>query len=397
MRVLQINTLARTKSTGRMVYEMHNEFLKKDVDSYVAVSAEGIKEERYGQYIIGNHLDMKLHALGSRIFGLQGYFSKRYTRKLLNYISRIKPDVVIIHVIHSNFINVNNLLKYLKNNNIKTLIILHDLWFMTGHCVYPTTTNCEKYKSKCQKCDQLKEGNISYFFDTSIKIWKDREKIFNDWNNLVIVGVSKWAMQCAKESALMQKNSHITYIYNWINQEKFRYINKNQNKKFLILGVSVSWSVLKGIEDFIKLSWMLKDEKLILVGHMDRVYKEKFNHEKVILIEYTDSEEELVELYNEANVYVSLSVQETFGKTVAEAICCGTPAVVYNRTASPELVSDGCGYVVEAGDLNDVYEKIKEIRYRGKDYYNKKCLHKAKKEFSLSKNIDKYISLIERT
>lgn len=394
MKILQINGLGRTRSTGRNVYEMHSEFIKIGIESYVAVSAEGMSEEDYGQYIIGNKADMKLHALFSRIFGLQGYFSVKPTKELIKYILEINPDAVILHVLHGNYINVNMLLDFLKTNHIITLIVLHDLWFLTGHCVYPTTTNCEKYKNKCINCDQLKEGNISYFFDTSNKIWKDRRKAFRNWGELAIVGVSNWVTNCAMNAAVLKDVRHFYRIYNWIDTTKFCKRAIKEDNNFIILGVSVEWSKVKGIEDFVKLSKMLKNEKLILVGHMDEQYKKEFDEEKVEIIEFTNSEEELCYLYNQANVYLSLSKQETFGKTIAEAICCGTPVIVYDKTASPELAKQGCGYVVKDGNINEVYNRIQDVKKNGKDYYLNSCLNKAKEDFSLKKNISKYISVI---
>ena len=67
----------------------------------------------------------------------------------------------------------------------------------------------------------------------------------------------------------------------------------------------------------------------------------------------------MAEYYSVANVFVSPSVQETFGKTVAEAISCGTPVCVYNNTALPELAKEGCGAVVPVKDIQALAEHIR--------------------------------------
>ena len=397
MKVLQINTLARTQSTGRITYEMHMELKKRKIDSYVAVSCAGEDEEKYGQILVGNRIDMKIHAFMSRLTGLQGYYSFGATKELLGYIKNLAPDVVVIGVLHSNFLNINRLLIYLKENKIATVIVLHDLWFLTGHCFYPCMTGCSKYEVMCGCCNQKNMANRSFLFDTSKKIWKDRKKIFDHWEKLAIVGVSKWAADCAQKAAVIRNNKNICYIYNWIDSEKFYpfEIEFSENKEtFTILGVSSSWSLEKGLNDFAKLSYMLEeDEKLIMVGRMRKTDKAKFNSAVVTFIEFTNSEQELSELYNKADVFVSMSTQETFGKTIAEAVCCGTPAVTYDQTASPEIVSDGCGYAVNMGNVEAVYEKVKLIRSNGKAYYGEACRKKALNEFDKCKNIDRYVEL----
>ena len=75
MKILQINTLSKLKSTGRTTFEMHEWFLKNGYQSKVVTSVLSRNEVNYGQIIIGNKIEMKIHAFLSRLTGLQGYFS----------------------------------------------------------------------------------------------------------------------------------------------------------------------------------------------------------------------------------------------------------------------------------------------------------------------------------
>ena len=52
------------------------------------------------------------------------------------------------------------------------------------------------------------------------------------------------------------------------------------------------------------------------------------------------TQEELVELYSAADVLLSTSRGEGFGLAVPEAMACGTPAIVSDFTAQPEIVGD---------------------------------------------------------
>jgi glycosyltransferase involved in cell wall biosynthesis len=52
-------------------------------------------------------------------------------------------------------------------------------------------------------------------------------------------------------------------------------------------------------------------------------------------------EEDLVGLYNAADVFISTSRGEGFGLTIAEALACGVPVIAQNVSAIPEVVGSG--------------------------------------------------------
>ena len=74
MKVLQINAVYKIRSTGRIVLELHQFLLKNGIESYVACSDGNDSDEIY---LIGSDYEKKLHALMSRLTGLQGYIIRR--------------------------------------------------------------------------------------------------------------------------------------------------------------------------------------------------------------------------------------------------------------------------------------------------------------------------------
>ena len=100
----------------------------------------------------------------------------------------------------------------------------------------------------------------------------------------------------------------------------------------------------------------------------------------------------LSDLYSEAEVFYNPTRRETFGKVTAEALACGTPVIVYNTTACPELVGDGCGYVEVVGDVTAVYNDIIKIA-GNKQKYADKCRLFAEKSFDKIKKLDETIEL----
>ena len=113
MKVLQINAVFGFGSTGIIVEDIHKSLLNEGIESFVAYSTSKYNDnEIIGGYKIGTGFGKKIHALLGRINGKQAYFSSFATKKLLKKIKEISPDVVMLHNLHSNYINVNMLLKY---------------------------------------------------------------------------------------------------------------------------------------------------------------------------------------------------------------------------------------------------------------------------------------------
>lgn len=72
------------------------------------------------------------------------------------------------------------------------------------------------------------------------------------------------------------------------------------------------------------------------------------------------SGEELVMLYNCAEMVVLPSLYEGFGFPALEAMACGTAAVVSNKGSLPEVVGDGAA-IFEAEKAESLVEAVKRI------------------------------------
>ena len=107
--ILQINAVYGYGSTGEITRDISAVVLEHGWESYVACKQNSSNNTKETAIIkIGNSLDYKVHAICSRLFGLQGYFSCLQTILFLKKIKAINPDVIHIHNIHkvsSNFSN----------------------------------------------------------------------------------------------------------------------------------------------------------------------------------------------------------------------------------------------------------------------------------------------------
>ncbi len=368
MRILQINSLCGTGSTGKIAVDLYNVLKDNGHECKIAYGrgeARGISLE--DTIKIGSKADVYIHAALARLWDKSGFYSKSATKRFLKVVDEYKPDIIHLHNIHGYYINIELLFNYIKEKKIPVVWTLHDCWSFTGHCAHFDYAGCEKWKSGCHDC-VCKNQYPKSLTDNSKRNYAKKKELFSGIENMTIVSVSHWLDDLVTNSFLKAYNHAV--IYNGIDVDKFKHMDSdfrnkyNLNNKTVILGVASVWSDRKGLDDFIKLAGMIDDKyRIVLVGLNKK--QMRLMPENIIGLARTDTIEELAGLYSMADVFFNPSVEETFGLTVAEAILCGTPAIVYNATALPECVDKDNGFVVEKHDLQtvaDLIDKVKEIK-----------------------------------
>jgi glycosyltransferase involved in cell wall biosynthesis len=393
--LLQINSVINSGSTGRIAEEIGKKAIENRWQSYIAYGRN--EQSSMSKKInIGNKFDILLHGLITRLFDKHGLGSKKATEKLIHQIETINPDIIHLHNVHGYYLNIKVLFNYLANTSIPIIWTLHDCWSFTGHCSHFDFVGCNKWKTECSNCPQIKEYPASFFYDRSNKNYSLKKYLFNSLDNLTIVPVSNWLADRIKESFL--SNMSIKVIPNGVDTDLFSPKETNIREKyklkntFILLGIASKWTTSKGLSDFIKLSSKIdSDIKIILVGLNKKQIKCLPNN--IIGFERTENTEELVNLYSCADVVLNLSREETFGLTTVEGFACGTPGIVYNTTASPELISPETGFVVESGNINKLLHAIKQIQKEGKAYYSNACVERAKSLYNKNDRFNDYMNL----
>ena len=296
--------------------------------------------------------------------------------------------IVILCVIGLLFAKI--LFDFLAEYGKPVVWTLHDCWAFTGHCSYFSYEGCDKWRSGCYSCPLKNEYPASILMDNSKKNYDEKKQIFTALKNAVIVTPSKWLGGIVKESFLGKYP--VKVIYNGIDIDCFKPTESNFKEKYgiedkkIVLGVASVWEKRKGLNDFYKLNEIIGDDyKIVLVGLNSAQLAEL--PEGIIGIKRTNSARELAEIYTAADVFVNTSREETMGLTTVEALACGTPAVVCNATAVPEVVTEKSGIVIEPDNIDMLLNAVKGISFSKED-----CMERAA-EFELSKQYKKYYDL----
>ena len=384
MKILHITTI-RSGSAGRTATDLKEFFTQKGEEYRIAFSETDSKPIN-GDILIGGKFDHKTHAFLSRLFGLQGYFSYFATKRFLKKVKAFCPDIVVLGILHANYINLPLLFKYLAEECIPVVMILHDCWFFTGKCTHFKARGCVKWKTICNHCPAKKSDNTSWLFDKSIKMFRDRLKWYNNLSSLTVIAVSDWERRIAEQSPLFS-NADVIRIYNWIRTDVFKPATEEEILKMklkynlqplikYVISVSASWSSnMSRTLDAIKLARLLPENyKLIVVGETEKgVFPDN-----VICIPHTSDQKELAALYSLSSAYLHFSVEDTFGKVIAEAMACETVPIVFGSTACGETASP-YGIAVSSHDvkamsmaiayIEDV-ERRHQVRQWALDNYN---------------------------
>ena len=190
--LLQLNTTCNQGSTGKIAENVGLLMKEKGWEVYCAHGARYVNKSQLNTYKIQCKWNEYLHAFKSMIFDAAGLGSNNETKRLINYIKKIKPDIIQIHNLHGYYINYKILFEYLNTTNIPIVITLHDCWLFTGHCVHFDHKKCEKWKTLCQDCPQIHSYPKSMFLDKSKRNYLFKKNLIAKNKNIHFICVSTW-------------------------------------------------------------------------------------------------------------------------------------------------------------------------------------------------------------
>lgn len=375
MKIVQINITCGSGSTGKICLAVSELLTGENIENYILYSSGNSEYPLSKKYM--SRWEIKFQALKSRFWGNYGFQSKAATKRLINELNKISPDIVHLHNLHGHNANLEILFKYLKENEIKVFWTFHDCWAYTGYCVYYDLVKCTQWKNEgCHKCSQKKR--YSWFLDRSSYLYEKKKTLLTGLD-LTIVTPSQWLADQVKQSFL--KDCDIKVINNGIDLSAFYPRESNFREKygigdkFVVLGVALGWEKRKGLDVFVRLSEQLDEKfKIVLVGTNDGIDKQL--PANIISIHRTQNQTELAEIYSAADLFVNPTREENYPTVNMEAIACGTPVLTFRTGGSPEIIDEKTGMVVDCDDEEALYNAILKIEAE-RPFSPEDCIIKA--------------------
>lgn len=393
MKLVQINVTCGVGSTGKICVAISKLVSMSGVENYILYSSG--KSDFINGVKYTKRFEIKCQALKAKLFGNYGFQSKVATKRLINELDKINPDIVHLHNLHAHNVHLEVLFTYFKSKKIKIFWTFHDCWAFTGYCPHYDMIGCNKWKDNCGSCSE--RTHYSWFFDCSKSLYEKKKLLFSDLD-LTIITPSKWLAEQVKQSFL--KDYPVKVINNGIDLSTFtpkesdfkeKYAIEN---KFVVLGVAFGWGKRKGLDVFIELSKRLSEKfQIVLVGTDDKVDKQLPSN--IISIHRTANQAELAEIYTAADLFVNPTREENFPTVNIESLACGTPVLTYRTGGSPEMLDENSGWVVDRNDEEALYNAIVEIE-RTRPFSAENCRKQAEK-FSNNEKYKEYVELYNKS
>lgn len=196
--------------------------------------------------------------------------------------------------------------------------------------------------------------------------WKRRwtKKILEQANALLCV--SEHQKNEILSAGIKPRNVHVTY--NPVDTELFRPAgDKTERKNILFVGRLDNFKgALRCAEAFAALAQENPEWKFTIVGEgedMNALQQLVKNHRlenRIILKGFLDKKGVAYEM-QQADFLVFPSRHESFGLVAAEAMSCGLPVIITNRTAPKEFTDPSCGVLVDPDSLTEIQSAMKKL------------------------------------
>lgn len=369
MKILQINSVYGKGSTGKIVLNLHEDYLSEGFQSVVCYGRghkKGINDSSI--YKVTSELESKIQALLSRFFLLQYGGNLLSTCRLISIIKKENPDIVHVHCANGYFINLYTLFNFLAKSKIKTVVTHHAEFFYTGNCGH--AFNCDKWKKEkgCGECPILWEATKSYFLDRTSFAWTKMKKCFDsfDVNNLKFTAVSPWVRERSLMSPVVQKFP-CAVVFNGLDTSVFKYIPTKASlleiKRKKVLYVTAHFypneSDFKGAHFLLDLAKSMPEISFTVVaayyGEIDNL------PENIIFLGSISDSKQLASVYSDSDITLLLSKRETFSMVCAESLSCGTPVVGFKAGGPETIALKKYANFVEYGNLKKLKKEMLDL------------------------------------
>ena len=284
-------------------------------------------------------------------------------------------------LIHLHWINGLASIRQLRKIKKPVVWTLRDMWPLTGGCHY--ALGCDRYESGCGNCPQLASNSP---WDLSRLVAANKRASLPA--NLRPIGISQWLSDCAARSRIFS-GIPIDTISNNVDTREFfpvppllarQVLGIPTNARVILVAAQRLDLFYKGFELFFEALRSLRtaDVHVLSFGEAGSAPADAFGVAHIHLGFLTDTIS-LRLAYSAADVFVAPSRMEAFGKTLTEAMACGTPVACFDATGPKDIVEHQVsGYKAVPFDPADLAQGIRwiltlsaaardEIRRRARD------------------------------
>ena len=329
-------------------------------DSVVSLASSSIQKVKFKLLAQLGRLPLLLYSNRKPMIFNTGFWGVDFIRH---------PAYKDADLIHLHWINGLVAVRTLRKVKKPIVWTMRDMWPLTGGCHYAVVDDCQRYVAGCGRCPQLaskREGDLTRL------IIKNKCASFP--RGMHVVGISSWLSDCARRSKVF-KGFTVETISNNIDTKEFypedslvarKVLGLPLHKKIVLVGSQSVDDFYKGFDLFVSAIDLLNrdDVHVVLFGRTTLSNPKRFecSHTSIGFLSDIIS---LRLVYSAADVFVAPSRMEAFGKTLAEAMACGTPVVCFDATGTADVVEHKVtGYKAKPFDVSDLQKGIQWVLSR---------------------------------
>ncbi|HUS70375.1 MAG TPA: glycosyltransferase [Anaerolineae bacterium] len=344
---------------------------------------------------IGRRLDSwlgleGLTGLGSLVMPFQPYFRH--------------ADVLHLHLIHNGAFF--SMLALPAMSRLKPIVwTIHDCWPTTGMCVYPF--DCERWLTGCAGRCPYPRGKSPFRYHIPALHWRIKQMVYKRTKATLVVA-SKWMQAHVQRSPLL-RHLPCHLIPFGVDLETFaprpkeacrtRLGIRPDQRVLAFRGTTLKTDRYKGMR-WLKEALSLYEPRqptCLLILDDGRDFVSLCPKYGLIDLRWTDGDR-LVDALCAADLFLMPSIQEAFGLMAVESIACGTPVVVFDNTALPDVIKAPRGGLAvgakDAAALAGAIDRLLEdndLRLR----LGQQGRQIAEQEYSLGLYVQRHLSVYE--
>lgn len=276
------------------------------------------------------------------------------------------PDVVHGHNLQGDYFDLRALIAI--SARVPTMLTLHDMWLLTGHCAY--SLGCERWKRGCGDCPDLHLDPPIQRDATSENLRRKQDVVAR--SSLHIVTPSHWLADRVRESRLAPLIKTVTVIPNGVDTTVFRPGDRREARaalglrsdaRIVLLTTGSHGSMWKDdgtLKDAVRRLSERRSSlpiQFVAVGRASAVVAGSstlsvpFQHDPRMMARY----------FQAADLYLHAARADTCPLSVLEAMACGTPVIATRIGGIPEQIDARSGVLVSprsASEMADAVERL---------------------------------------